>query len=928
MRLPEDERKRGAYANLAPRVLDDRGCGPRCGAFDGSEFVVARRDGLYFYTPEDRGGALGFDGDKTALACVGAGYVAVASSHEKSRRNEVHVYDVARRRVAHMYRLPAGGACVALHGTPPSKPPPADGDGAASTAPPPFLCSVLVEASNGSLVRFDEKPTPEKLDVLFRMNMFATAIQVGAAARLRPGAIMEIYKMYGDHLYKKCDWTGAVEQYARTVGHVEPSYVIRRFLDAAKIGHLATYLEQAHAPEHYGEAARPGDGEAPPTTTRPELTTLLVNCYGKLKNVAALDHFAAYEGDLCFDAATAVVALRDAGYVDHAVGLAARAGEWAWYVLIQLERRDPEPFDALTHLPKLSVLEQFRIVRRFGIGLVTQFPEEATELLMRLATAPEPASKDEDSDDDVVRPEDKINPPACFEAEKALRRKEKKRKNRESKRPVALPGDDDDDDEPPIADDFMHLFIHQPAYLRLFCDYVLRYDDRGRTMNVCNTLLEMLLDEWDAATTAAKDAEAKLKELGDDDPAAAVLRREIEERRDVANSKTDDLLELLRDDDAPYDKYHALVLVEVKKHPEATLFLYETKFQQPVGERWKPKRLPWWTRRKLRSSATPPPEPPPMTTLPRGVVNQVLLQEYGKRGDVRSMLRVCKGEGKADPLLWTQLLRHAAAEVPEPPPNPKPATWGNPEPPAPPLPEHQDAHDAHVDKCDELGEILRVIHDEKALPPLRVISTVAENEHVPLSAVKPYVMTIVEKNWNDTRRERDAATLLKHENDKMKQQIHDLKCAQVRLLPGRGGPEDRIANSKVGTAEAAMLDVLLYEAKEQEDAALGADGVGDESKTDEQRKWESIKKSMEVVDHEQFFKDLEDEETGGFDCIARYLGKGIMQPALDGTLEQRQKAGLPEMEKINYDDLPCLPRPKNPEYKVRQNLANPNTRNY
>ncbi|KAK7235658.1 hypothetical protein SO694_00066189 [Aureococcus anophagefferens] len=486
-------------------------------------------------------------------------------------------------------------------------------------------------ASNGSLVRFDEKPTPEKLDVLFRMNMFATAIQVGAAARLRPGAIMEIYKMYGDHLYKKCDWTGAVEQYA--------------------------------------------------------------DRYGKLKNVAALDHFAAYEGDLCFDAATAVVALRDAGYVDHAVGLAAR-----W---------------------------------RVGV------------------------------------------------AEKALRRKEKKRKNRESKRPAALPGDDDDDDEPPIADDFMHLFIHQPAYLRLFCDYVLRYDDRGRTMNVCNTLLEMLLDEWDAKC---------------------------------------------------------------------------------------PSRRP------------------------------------NPAGDV-----------------------------------------GQPEPPAPPLPEHQDAHDAHVDKCDELGEILRVIHDEKALPPLRVISTVAENEqrrsawnsnlqpdfNVPLSAVKPYVMTIVEKNWNDTRRERDAATLLKHENEKMKQQIHDLKCAQVRLLPGRGGPEDRIANSKVGTAEAAMLDVLLYEAKEQEDAALGADGGSATSRRrTSSAKWESIKKSMEVVDHEQFFKDLEDEETGGFDCIARYLGKGIMQPAPTARRKQRQKAGLPEMEKIDYDDLPCLPRPKNPEYKVRQNLANPNTRNY
>ena len=44
-------------------------------------------------------------------------------------------------------------------------------------------------------------------------------------------------------------------------------------------------------------------------------------------------------------------------------------------------------------------------------------------------------------------------------------------------------------------------------------------------------------------------------------------------------------------------------------------------------------------------------------------------------------------------------------------------------------------------------------------------------------------------------------------------------------------------------------------------------GVGDEAQTDEQRKWESIKK--EVVDHNQFFEDSEDEETGGFDCIAR-----------------------------------------------------------
>jgi len=44
------------------------------------------------------------------------------------------------------------------------------------------------------------------------------------------------------------------------------------------------------------------------------LTTLLINCYAKLKDVAALDRFVRNEDDLAVDGATAVVALRDAGY--------------------------------------------------------------------------------------------------------------------------------------------------------------------------------------------------------------------------------------------------------------------------------------------------------------------------------------------------------------------------------------------------------------------------------------------------------------------------------------------------------------------------------------------------------------------------------------------------------------------------------------
>jgi len=52
--------------------------------------------------------------------------------------------------------------------------------------------------------------------------------------------------MYGDHLYEKGDYDGSLRQYARTIGHVEPSYVIRRFLDDQRIHNLTTYLEALH----------------------------------------------------------------------------------------------------------------------------------------------------------------------------------------------------------------------------------------------------------------------------------------------------------------------------------------------------------------------------------------------------------------------------------------------------------------------------------------------------------------------------------------------------------------------------------------------------------------------------------------------------------------------------------------------------------
>jgi hypothetical protein len=50
--------------------------------------------------------------------------------------------------------------------------------------------------------------------------------------------LAEISKLHGDLLYSKNDYSAAIKQYIMTLGFVEPSYVIRKFLDVAQIDYL------------------------------------------------------------------------------------------------------------------------------------------------------------------------------------------------------------------------------------------------------------------------------------------------------------------------------------------------------------------------------------------------------------------------------------------------------------------------------------------------------------------------------------------------------------------------------------------------------------------------------------------------------------------------------------------------------------------
>lgn len=60
-----------------------------------------------------------------------------------------------------------------------------------------------------------------------------------------------------------------------TIGKLEPSYVIRKFLDAQRIHNLTAYLQALHRQ----------------SLANADHTTLLLNCYTKLKDSSKLEEF-------------------------------------------------------------------------------------------------------------------------------------------------------------------------------------------------------------------------------------------------------------------------------------------------------------------------------------------------------------------------------------------------------------------------------------------------------------------------------------------------------------------------------------------------------------------------------------------------------------------------------------------------------------
>ncbi|XP_064597137.1 vacuolar protein sorting-associated protein 11 homolog [Liolophura sinensis] len=429
--------------------LDKIGCAQGCSVMSDisqeNQLVVGRQDAVYFYQHDGRGPCLAFEGEKVLLQWF-RGYLVVVGKENKTmpraaaiagqsrEMNIVTVYDIQNKFIGYSAPFPEVVDVVSEWG------------------------SLYVVCGDGKMFHLQEKDTQTKLEMLFKKNMYMLAINLAKSQQYDQEGLIDIFTQYGDHLYGKGDHDGAIDQYIKTIGKLEASYVIRKFLDAQRIHNLTKYLQALHKAQLATE----------------EHTTLLLNCYTKLKDVSKLDEFImTKDREVDFDVETAIKVCRQAGYFKHALFLAEKHNIHEWYLKIQLE--DSKDYTkSLEYIGKLSFLEAESNLKQYGKVLMNEAPDQTTELLKRLCTDYRP------SDQPLV--DQNVLEGGIAKIQKAS------------------------------AEEFIHIFVNNSKKLTEFLEHMVRVQPSSPCL-VYNTLLELYLQEVTHEQNITKRTDKERKTL-------------------------------------------------------------------------------------------------------------------------------------------------------------------------------------------------------------------------------------------------------------------------------------------------------------------------------------------------------------------------------------------------------------------------------
>lgn len=216
------------------------------------------------------------------------------------------------------------------------------------------------------IYKLTEKDTTEKMAILFEKNMYDIAYNLAKQEDNDERFISEISRLQGDHYYSKSNYQNAISCYKNTIGFLEPSYVVLKFLDATKIDFLTNYLEDLHSK----------------LLAHKEHTALLLSCYIHHKDTERLNDFLS-QPEMC-DPKIAIEVCCQAKMFDMGLALADRFKMYSIYVKILIE--DLKIFAGALEIMKerMPMVGIAKTIREYGQTLVRNEKTATKELLISL----------------------------------------------------------------------------------------------------------------------------------------------------------------------------------------------------------------------------------------------------------------------------------------------------------------------------------------------------------------------------------------------------------------------------------------------------------------------------------------------------------------------------------------------------------------
>ncbi|KAH9211933.1 vacuolar protein sorting protein-like protein [Leptodontidium sp. 2 PMI_412] len=360
----------------AARAVEELGCAVGCMTLDKrtGDIVIVRDDAIYYYGVDGRGPCYAYDGPKSLVTVFGD-YVALVSppstTISPAKSNGLRRFGGAQAEDifnTSTFTLLETGLKFVAHS-----------ESLVSQVKTLFKIwgDLFALTQDGKIWRYHEKPLQQRLEILYQRNLFVDSINLAQKSGMDAHQQNVIYRKYGDFLYQKADYDGAMQQYLKAIDNTEPSQVIRKFLDTQRIHNLIEYLEELH--EHHKATA--------------DHTTLLLNCYAKLKDIGKLEKFIKSPGDLKFDLDTAISMCRQGGYYDQAAYLATKHGEHELVVDILIE--DSKLYsEALQYIWRLEPDAAYPNMMKYARVLLEHCPKETTELFIQYFTGRYDTKKD------------------------------------------------------------------------------------------------------------------------------------------------------------------------------------------------------------------------------------------------------------------------------------------------------------------------------------------------------------------------------------------------------------------------------------------------------------------------------------------------------------------------------------------------------